>query len=126
MWVRRRARHLLGIWGLLLIDAAKVLSPSRAIRSAPDGGVDSRLAHCAVLFSHSDTEAITYFIPRIKGVDESDDHIPADHMLAIGSTIERLRAGGVDVRMLVSPSLHDDVSPQLSSFQPLYFAWHRY
>jgi len=117
VWVRRRARHLLGIWGLLLIDAAKALSPARSVRASSEGGLDARLAHCAVLFSHSDSEAITYFIPRIKGLDESDEHIPADHMVAIGSTIERLRAGGVDVRMLVSPSLHDDVSPQLSSFQ---------
>ena len=117
VWVRRRARHLLGIWGLLLIDAAKGLSTSRRIRSSSESGFDSRLAHCAVLFSHSDAESITYFIPRIKGADEVDERIPADHMVAIGSTIERLRAGGVDVRLLVSPSLQDDVSPQLSSFQ---------
>lgn len=117
VWVRRRARHLLGIWGLLLIDAAKGLSTSRNIRSSSESGFDSRLAHCAVLFSHSDVESITYFIPRIKGADEIDERIPADHMVAIGSTIERLRAGGVDVRLLVSPSLQDDVSPQLSSFQ---------
>ncbi len=79
--------------------------------------LDARLSHCAVLFSQgSEGDAITYFIPRIQGISDGSE-VPVDHMMAIGTTMDRLRSGGVDVRLLVPTIPSTTFRPVVSSFQ---------